>query len=287
MIKPTTFAAIFSLCMFSLFTNLTHAHGRYILPSHTLLSGKDPQDVTLSASISNDIFHPDKPLGNNGGGKVNTFLESIFQQLQATITMPDGSQSEDIHWRAYARQSLADIKLEQSGTYKISFHQSATPLTTFKTADGEKSRVFGNNTPLPTGATDVIHHTVASRVETYISHNAPNQNALKSTGQGLELIPHTHPNDLFVGEDAEFQLLLDGKPVSKGTLVNLTREGTRHRNQRETAKIETDGQGRFQTNFTQSGFYLLEIEFTAPGQPGSEISFHHHSLYVTLEVYPE
>jgi hypothetical protein len=92
---------------------------------------------------------------------------------------------------------------------------------------------------------------------------------------------------LFVGEKASFQLLLNGKPVPKGTLVNLTQEGTRHRNQRETTKIETNNQGQFQTNFTNPGFYLLEVDVTGPGQPGSEISFHHHSLYVTLEVYPE
>jgi hypothetical protein len=285
--KPTYFLTILSLGILSLFTSLTHAHGRYILPSHTLLSGKEPQYVTLSASISNDVFHPDKPLGNNGGGKVNPFLERIFRQIETTITMPDGSQSNDIHWRAYARQSLADIKLEKSGTYKISFRQPTTPFTTFKQADGEESRIFGKNTSLPKGATDRVNHTVTSRVETYISHNTPNQSALRSTGQGLELISRTHPNDLFVGESAKFQLLLNGKIVPDRTLIKLTREGTRHRNQRETTKIETSNQGRFQTNFTKPGFYLLEVELTDPGQLGSEISFHHYSLYVTLEVYPE
>lgn len=288
MIKTTYFTAILSFSILSsLLSNLTYAHGRYILPSHTLLSGKEPQYVTLSASISNDVFHPDKPLGNNGGGKVNSFLDGIFRQIEAAIIMPDGSKSDGIHWRAYARQSLADIKLEESGTYKIFFRQPTTLLTTFKKSDGEESRMFGNDTPLPKGATDIVHHTIASQVETYISHNAPNQNALKSTGKGLELIAHTHPNDLFVKEDTDFQLVLDGKPVPEGTLVNLTKEGTRHRNQRETTKIKTDSKGHFQINFTHPGFYLLDVEITAPGKPEEKVSFHHHSLYVTLEVYPE
>lgn len=287
MIKPAMFTAILSLLIGILYANQVYAHGRYILPSHTLLSGKEPQYVTLSASITNDIFHPDKPLGNNGGGKVNPFLTSIFQQLQATITLPDGSQSEDIHWHAYARQSISDIKLEKTGTYKVSFYQPPTPLTTFKNAAGEESRIFGNSTPLPQGATDITYHTVASRVETYISHNTPNKNAFNATGQGLELIPRTHPNDLFVGETAMFQLLLNGKQLPKNTQVTLTREGTRHRNQRETIKITTDQRGSFNINFKQSGFYLLEVEYTEPGRPGSDVKFHHHSLYLTLEIYPE
>lgn len=287
MIKTTYFTAILSFFILSLFTHLSHAHGRYILPSHTLLSGKEPQYVTLSASISNDVFHPDKPLGNNAGGKVNSFLERIFRQIETTIVMPDGSKSNDIQWRAYARQSLTDIKLEESGTYKIFFRQPTTPLTTFKKPDGEESRILGNSMPLPEGATDIVHHTISSQVETYISHNAPNQNALRSTGKGLELIPYTHPNDLFVKEDTNFQLVLDGNPVPEGTSVNFTKEGTRHRNQRETTKIKTDSKGHFQVNFVQPGFYLLDVEITAPGKPEEKVSFHHHSLYVTLEVYPE
>ena len=175
--KPIYIKVILSFCLLGLASNLTYAHGRYILPSHTLLSGKEPQYVTLSASISNDIFHPDKPLGNNGGGKVNAFLEGIFRQIETTITMPDGSQSNEIYWRAYARQSLADIKLEESGTYKVFFRQPTTSLITFKKPNGEESRILGNSMPLPEGATDVVYHTIASQVETYISHNSPNQNS--------------------------------------------------------------------------------------------------------------
>lgn len=287
MIKPNQINTILCLFIFSLFSSLSHAHARYILPSHTILSGQAPQYVTLSASISNDIFHPDKPFGNNGGGTVNSFLDAIFQFVNPTITMPNGSVSDDILWRAYARQSVADLKLEQSGTYKVSMVQSPTPLTTFTNAEGEKSRQFGNQKPIPAGATDIIHHTVHSRVETYITHNAPSQAALKGTGEGLELIPHTHPNDLFVGEPAQFQLQLDGKHLPQGVKVALTREGTRHRNQREIKEFTTDAEGNITVDFEQAGFYLLEVEHTEPGLPESDVKFRHHSLYLTLEVSPE
>jgi hypothetical protein len=287
MLKPNQLTTVFCFCIFSLFSSLGYAHARYILPSHTILSGQAPQYVTLSASISNDIFHPDKPLGNNGGGVVNPFLQGIFQFIKPTITLPDGSLSDNILWQAYARQSVADLKLEQSGTYKISFIQSPTPLTTFTNAEGEKSRQFGEQVPMPSGATDIVRHTVHSRVETYITHNAPSEAALKASGQGLEVLPLTHPNDLFVGEPAQFQLLLNGKHLPQGIEVELTREGTRHRNQRGIQHLTTDPQGNVTVDFDQAGFYLLEVEYTEPGLPDSGIKFQHHSLYLTLEVSPE
>ncbi len=263
------------------------AHGRYILPSHTQLSGEDVKQVTLVASISNDVFHPDKPLGNNGGGEVNSFLANIFKTLKASVTLPNGTVNNAIEWQAFARQSITDITIDKPGTYRMSLVQPQTPLVTFKKPDGAPSRFFGNQQTLPQGATDVVYHTVASRTETFITHNTPNRAALNSVGAGLELAGETHPNDLFVGETAQLQLILDGKPLKEPAAVHITRDGTRHRNQRNTLERQTDASGNFSVIFEQAGMYLLEVEHTRKGAKNSGIDFHHNTLYLTLEVFPE
>lgn len=272
---------------FLAYSALLQAHGRYILPSHTQLSGEEVKQVTLLASISNDVFHPDKPLGNNGGGEVNSFLVNLFKTLKASTTAPDGTVSNAIEWQAFSRQSISDITIDKSGTYRISLVQQPTAWVTFKNADGTPSRSFGNKQALPPGATDVVYHTTASRTETFITHNTPNRAALKSTGSGLELMGKTHPNDLFVGETADFQLFLDGKPLNESAVVHITRDGTRHRNQRNTLESKTDTSGIFSIVFDQAGMYLLEVEHTQKGTKNSGIDFHHNTLYVALEVFPE
>lgn len=266
---------------------LLQAHGRYILPSHTQLSGEEAKYVTLLASISNDVFHPDKPLGNNGGGEVNAFLDNLFKALEVSITNPDGSVSNAIQWQAFHRQSISDLIIDKSGTYRISLVQPPTSLVTFKNSDGTPSRIFGKAQGLPTGATDIVYRTTASRTETFITRNAPTSAALRSTGSGLELMGETHPNDLFVGEPVRFQLFLNGKPLSDRTFVHITRDGTRHRNQRNTLESETDTSGNFTVIFEQAGMYLLEVNHTNKGAKNSGIDFHHNTLYVTLEVFPE
>jgi hypothetical protein len=263
-----------------------NAHERFILPSHTILSGEEAQSVSFIASISNAIFHGDKPLGDNGKGVVSPKLAPLFKRLKPIVISPDGV-SREMSWQAFSRFSVADTQLKQSGTYRISLVQPNVPMTTFIKADGKKGRFFGNTAKVPSGATSIVKRTTASRVETYVSFNEPNNTALLSTGKGLELTGETHPNDLFVDEALSFQLTYLGKPLQQSTEVKVVKGATRHRNQRDEQIIETDAQGKFSLSVSQAGFYLLSANVDVKGEIGSGIDIHHHSLYVTLEVFPQ
>ncbi|MFW2374641.1 MAG: DUF4198 domain-containing protein [Gammaproteobacteria bacterium] len=275
------------LLLLFLFSNTAASHGRFILPTHTVLSGKDPKAVSLIASISNDIFHPDTPLGDNGKGVVPTPLRGLFKQLQAYVIGPDGQKYDNISWQAHERMSVADYTLADDGTYRIVLQQSPTAMTTFNNKDGTPGRAFGNTPVIPEGVTKLTRRMVSSRVEAFISKNAPNRKAMDTTGVGLELIAENHFNDLFVNEPISMTLLLDGKSLQQGSRVYLLRSGTRHRNQREEQIFETDNQGNFEFTIRQPGFYLLETEVDIPGSQDTGIDFYHHSLYITLEVFPE
>ena len=54
--KITTIVMVLASAVISAVTFSAAAHERFMLPSHTLLSGDKGQYVTLTASISNDIF---------------------------------------------------------------------------------------------------------------------------------------------------------------------------------------------------------------------------------------
>ncbi|GGZ96871.1 ABC transporter permease [Arenicella chitinivorans] len=263
------------------------AHGRYVLPSHTLLSGEEPQSVTLNASITNDIFHPDKPLGNNGGGSANPFLLKIFSHVTPYITGPDGKTQEVIELTAFTRQSTGDVTLKEDGTYRVTIEQTPTQMIYFKNADGSPNRIIGERSALPPGATDIEAHLISARVETFITNNAPTPLAKHASGSGIEIGGTAHPNDLFVGEPATFQLLLDGQPLTAGVDAHLEFGGTRHRNERNTQAFTTNEAGEITVEFAQAGFYLLEVEVSAPAPKTDKVKARHHSLYLTLEVFPQ
>lgn len=263
------------------------AHERFIVPSHTLLSGDKPQSITLTASISNAIFHPDRPLGDSNTGADVGDLKKLFNILEHTVINPNGDINKGTKWQAFARMSVADVVLKDSGTYRIGLNQPDVYMTTFKKADGTPWRLFGTSPELPKGATDIVRRTTSSRVETFVTLNSNSDLAVKPTGNGVELAGETHPNDLFTNEPISFQLFFNGKPLTDNVNVKLIKSGTRHRNNRDEQKIEVSKEGKIDLHFTEAGFYFLGAETMIKTPEDNQVDIKHFSLYLTLEVLPE
>lgn len=271
-----------------LFSLSCTAHERYIQPTHTVLSGDLPQSVTLMASISNDMFHPDRPLGNNEKGIDVGNLKRLFSILKTEVIGPNGKVIAQPSWQAFQRMSVTDLTLTENGSYRVSMIQPPIRMTTFALPDGSHSRRFGANPELPDGATDITRRSTQSRVETVVTANEPTKVALESTGKGLELVGESHPNDLFAGETATFTLVLDGKKVDPNTIsINLTRGGTRHRNARQETALKVNENGVFSFTPKQAGYYFLQATATLPVPQPAEIDVKHISLMMTFEVFPE
>jgi len=288
-IKTLKFSVIIMSILLSqlMFIDAAFSHERFIMPSHTVLSGDKAQSISLISSISNDIFHPDKPLGDNGKGVVPNELQALFKALQPIVITPDGILSTNVSWQAFSRFSVADVNIDKKGTYRIGLIQPKVRMTTYTKLDGNPWRVFGEHASIPEGATNIVRRTTASRVETFVSYNQPNKKAITATGHGLELGGPTHPNDLFVDENIEFQLFYEGVALKESVQVKLVQAGTRHRDQRDEILVTTDNEGKFNFQFNKSGFYLLSANIDINGLPDSGIDIHHYGLYMTLEVFSQ
>ena len=79
---------------------------------------------------------------------------------------------------------------------------------------------------------------------------------LKTTGTGLELVPVTHPNNLYAGEKATFRLMLDGQPAA-GLDVEVVPGGIRYRDKLNDSKVTTDESGTFSVTWPTPGMYWL------------------------------
>jgi len=263
------------------------SHERFMVPSHTLLSVVDSKKVTLIASISNAIFHPDMPLGDSNTGADVGDLADLFKLLKHQVINPKGDVNQNVRWQAFSRLSVADVEIKDTGTYRISLVQPDVAMTTFKKADGTPWRLFGTKPSLPAGATDVVRRTTSSRVETFVTLNAPSKAAVNPTGQGLELAGETHPNDLFALEAAQFQLFFNGKPLTIPAKVKVIKAGTRHRNNRNEQALSIDDEGKFTFIAQQAGFYFLAAETKVEAIDEPNVDVKHFSLYLSLEVFPQ
>ena len=291
-----------------LIANTANAHGRWIVPSHTILSGQVPEVVSVDMSISNDLFHPDVAYGGEPvlprpapkvdpkdpqsviNAKRMAGMKAQFSKTQVHAYFPDGSKKTDYKLIDLGRKSASAVLLDQSGTYRLEVDQPPVMVTLYKTKDGQKAREFGLLSAvrswLPEGANSIKSLRVTNRVMTFVTRNETSHTVLKPAKTGLDIEYFEHPNELFVGEHFKGRLLFDGRPVTNGHL-KLIKNDTRYRNNRNATELTTNANGEFSTIWTESGIFLLEAEHTAPSSKSSQVDIDLHAVYVTLEVNPE
>lgn len=249
-----------------------HAHKAWLLPSDTVLSAKDPW-ITVDAAVSNDIFY---------FNHVPLRLETLV------VTAPDGTPAAPENSATGKYRSTFDLHLTQQGTYRIATVNAG--LFANWEEDGKPKRWRGTAETfakeVPKGAKDIKVTQSNGRIETFVTAGKPSDGALKPTGQGIELVPVTHPNDLFAGEAATFKLVLDGKPAA-GLEIEIVPDGIRYRDRQNEIKATTGADGSFSVTWPNAGRYWLETSFQDDKATTPPATQRRASYVVTLEVLPQ
>ncbi|MBN6149489.1 DUF4198 domain-containing protein [Xanthomonas sp. AmX2] len=248
------------------------AHKLWLLPSQTVVAGTQPW-ITVDAAVSNDLFY---------------FNHVPLRLDNLAITAPDGSAVQAQNPATGKFRSVFDVELKQAGTYRLALVNNG--LFANWTENGQRKRWRGNAagfaSEVPKNAQGLEVTQSLGRVETFVTNGAPNQTALTPSGQGLELVPVTHPNDLFAGEKASFKLQIDGKPAA-GLAVEIVRGGTRYRNGQDEIKLTTDAQGGFSVTWPEAGMYWLETASEDAKTSLPQAKQRRLSYVATLEVLPQ
>lgn len=273
--KPMLYAAL--VAAISSLSLSAQAHRAWFVPATTVLSG-DEAWVTVDAAISNDIFHAD-------------YVAMRLDDIQ--VTAPDSSTLRLENSNNGKHRSTFDVHLKQSGTYRIAT-ASQSLTARWQTADGEQQRWPARGTQgtienfakqVPRNAKDLQVAFSSRRIESFVTLGAPSTEVLAVSGRGLELLPITHPNDLFAGEEAHFQLFIDGKPAV-GANVEVVAGGMRYRDSQDTLALTTDKKGRFSVTWPNAGLYWLSANYS-DNQAQKPASKRIGSYAVTLEVLPQ
>ncbi|WP_293778639.1 DUF4198 domain-containing protein [uncultured Oxalicibacterium sp.] len=234
-----------------------HAHRAWLLPSSTVLSGAEW--VAVDAAVSNDVFH--LKLGPLALGNLR-------------VLGPDGKDVpvENLNTQGKTRNSF-EFRPSAPGTYKaVVINQ--TLVATYKLGDANK-RWRGKKEnfarEMPAGAKDVNVSLAQARFETFVTVGKPSDTVLKPNNVGLELVPLSAPNDLYVGDSTQFQFLLDGKPAANLD-VSVIPGGARYRDKLNEQRTRTDADGKFSVTWKEAGMVWLnasedngELQVAGPG----------------------
>jgi uncharacterized GH25 family protein len=267
--KPMLRAA--SLCAALLLPFASHAHKAWLLPS-TTVSTVD-QWITVDAAVSNDLF----------------YFNHVPLRLDAlTITAPDGSAVQPQNPGTGKYRATFDVHLEQNGTYKLAVVNRG--LFASYEENGAQKRWRGTAekfaAEVPADAKNLQVNESLGRVETFVTAGKPTEAALKPSNAGLELVPVTHPNDLYAGEAANFRFLLDGKPAAD-LEVTVVAGGTRYRDQQEEMHLKTNGKGELSVNWPAPSMYWLESTLQDQKTSVKQAKQRRLSYVATFEVLPQ
>ena len=261
-----------SLALAALLPLSAVAHKAWLQPSQTVLAGTNPW-ITVDAAVSNDLFY---------------FNHVPLRLDNLVITAPDGSTVQPQNSATGKYRSVFDVELKQQGTYRIAAVNSG--LSGSWEVDGKPKHWRGTPatfaTEVPKDGKNLQVSQSVGRNETFVTNGSPNDTALKPTGEGLELVPVTHPNDLFAGEQATFKLHIDGKPAA-GLDVEITRGGTRYRNAQDEIKVKTDATGEFSVTWPEAGMYWMETGSEDSKTSMPQARQRRLSYVATLEVLPQ
>ncbi len=293
-LKNLTLITSVTLGVSALCLQQANAHARWVVPSHTVVSGDKPMAISFDYSISNAIFHPDIPMGGaelikaNKPDSAGNPMMNIMEKTQASVTDPSGN-TKGVPSVNLGRKTSSYFTAEAPGTFRIDITQPAIEVTLFKTKEGEAQRLFGKladvKDKLPKGAKDIESLQFNNRIQTFVTHNQISLETLKPTGTGLEVVHKTHPNELFAGEKSSYQLTLNGKPVKDASTshIKITKDGTRFRNQRASLEPTLSKAGEFSVDWPEAGFYLVEIDHEITTANGKVV----YALFLTVEIQPE
>lgn len=250
---------------------VSEAARAWLLPSQTVLA-RSGGWVAFDAAAADDLF------------SVNQGLLPIDS---LAVSAPDGQAVSPQNPFKSRSRSTFDLELRQPGTYRITL--ADTMVMARWEEDGKPKRWRGTPAEaaanIPANAAKLQVEETLRRVETFVTVGAPTD--LKAgSGKGLELVPISHPNDLYRGEAATFRVMLDGKPAAD-LEVEIIRDGTRYRDDPESLRVKTDRAGEFSVTWPEAGLYWLDVSVEDGNVSVPQASKRQASYNATLEVLPQ
>lgn len=247
--RGRTFRAMVVAGVAWLAAGVATADSPYLNPNVHDATNRD--HVTVEASFTEDIF------------QARVVMRSDFFHVigpNGTTPITDVTYLRDL--------AIFEVATPLDGTYRISSGpRQGRTAKMYRATDGSWKMVGEEDSNPPEG-TPLVDVQSITTAEVYVTRGVPSDGALEPRGQGLELFPLIHPADITAGEDATFQLLFEGRPLT-GVEVTVFREAGQYDGKKIEATLTTDAQGRFTVRAGDAGAYLTQVRYRTESPAGA------------------
>ncbi|MEL1265419.1 DUF4198 domain-containing protein [Pseudoxanthomonas putridarboris] len=242
------------------------AHTPYLAPSN--FAPRGGETLALDAAFAETFFVP----------------EAVFDDSRFSVTGPDGTVAAPDAVQLLKTRAVVEHTLpEAPGTYRFSTGPRLGALFRTWEANGKQESSRDPDARIPAGAKMLANFQSLTLAETYVSVGAPDRGALRARGKGLELVPATHPNDLYVGETFEFTVQYDGKPLADQK-VEITEAVWTSDRKPQVETLSTDAQGRAVFKLRHAGTWVALSRHRTPAPAGAPVDEYSNSYTLTFRV---
>ncbi len=176
-------------------------------------------------------------------------------------------------------RTVGEIKLREPGTYRIETDSPSQYVAEIE-VDGKRRWVSKSKDQLSDAKIIQSMHNWF-QTTTFVTVKEYTQGVLKATGTLLEIVPVTHPNQIFVGKPFVVRVLSRGQSVS----------GRRIRAYAETASgydtplvTVTNADGECELTFPSPGMYLLTAQLRQEAKDSSRANIDVFNVSILVEV---
>lgn len=235
----------------TLLPSVAAAHMPWLLPSRFDATKRD--HVTVLGSFSEVFFEP----------------EVVMKSDVYAVVDPAGAHTP-LSPTYLSDITAFEVKTGAPGTYRITTGQRTGRTAKAYHLDGKWVFMEAPDEPPPKGAVAVDMQSL-TKAEVYVSNGAPTAAALTPTNSGIEFKALTHPNDIFAGQDARFQVLYDGKPLP-GQVIEMFEGKGRFGSDAPPKTVTSDAQGGFAIKAPEPGLYYLITRYRTPPASGQTLA---------------
>lgn len=241
------------------------AHTSYLLPS-VFITGEGGY-LTLQASFTEDFFVPE--------------IAVISDDYH--LVRPDGSRDDFDAITEFRQMVVLENALEEDGTYRFTTGTRLGRIAKRALVDGEWKTLHGPDGEVPENATDVMTSQTETVADVYVTKGAPTWEAVEAPIGRLSFDLEAHPNEIYLDEGLEFDVLFDGEPLADQT-VHIYRQGGDYEEPKFHPETTTDAEGHVSLSFDAPGIYLIMTRHATEAPEGAETDERSYTTSLTFEV---
>ena len=242
------------------------AHTPFLAPSS--FEAREGGTVSLDAGFAETFFIP----------------EAVFDNSEFTVTDPSGkTHAPDTVQRLRTRAVVEHVLAAGKGTYRFSTGPRLGALFRTWEIGGKRESTRDPAVKIPAGAKVISDFQSLTLAETYVTVGEPGGAALQARGKGIELVPVSHPNDLFVGDAFVFVVQYDGKPLAAQP-VEVTEAVWTADRKPAVETLQTDAAGRVRLPLAKAGTFLALSRYPSAAPAGAMAPEYSNSYTLTFHV---